>query len=109
MSPIDMHYVFDAYCKELYGRDIEDYDINPKASMWMSAILSDLKENIDMIHDDIEPPNMGTWLNQHYPGLFQRHEWRFVPVQHQPTNTAYYSFGRGGRMVCMRCSKRLDH
>jgi hypothetical protein len=109
MSLNDLLHVLVRYCKELYDIDMEEYDLNPKASRWMTKIITDIKETIDKIPGDTEVIYMQKWLDQCYTGLFEHNGWRIVPTHQQPTNTAYHSFGGGERMVCMTCSKIIDH
>ncbi len=110
MTLPDMKHVHKMYGRLLFEDDIEEYDMNPKASTWMFHIFSTLDHNIDM-SNNTDLVGMARWLNQHYTGLFQYNDHgELVPVvPQQPTNIAYYSFGECERMVCMRCSKRLDH
>jgi hypothetical protein len=105
MSPEDLKHVLGAYEKALYDIDIEDDDMNPTALRWMHTICCCLREQID-ISNYKEPISMQAWLDQNYNGLFERDRWgALVPALQQPTNTAFDSFGGGGRMFCMRCSK----
>jgi hypothetical protein len=110
MTLPDMKHVHKMYGRLLFEDDIEEYDMNPTASTWMFHIFSTLDHNIDM-SNNTDLVGLARWINQHYIGIFQYNNLgELVPVPQQPTNTEYYSFdGWGGRMVCMRCSKRLDH